>query len=50
MTEKSHRRTLMVGLDQKNDEYDRKSINITGFSSISYELERVNMTQKYKPC
>ena len=27
MTKKSHRRTLTVGLDQKTDEYDQKSIN-----------------------
>ena len=46
MIEKSHRRTLTVGLDRKTNEYDRKSINVTGFSSISYKLERVNMTQK----
>ena len=27
MTEKSHRRTLTVGLDQKTNEYDQKSVN-----------------------
>ena len=27
VTKKSHRRTLTVGLDQKPDEHDRKSIN-----------------------
>ena len=27
MTEKSHQRTLTVGLDRKTDEYDQKSKN-----------------------